>query len=98
MVERLKLEDRAAGLKALPDWHLREDREAISKTFRFRDFREAFAFMTQVALTAEKMNHHPEWSNVYRTVDVTLSTHDVGGLSELDLTLAAEIDRIAGRS
>jgi len=97
MAERLKPEDRAAGMKNLSDWHLCEGREAISKAFRFRDFREAFAFMTQVALVAEKMNHHPEWSNVYRNVDIVLSTHDVGGLSELDLKLAAEIDKIAAR-
>ncbi|GAB4516233.1 MAG: 4a-hydroxytetrahydrobiopterin dehydratase [Roseibium sp.] len=97
MAERLKPEDRAAGLKALPDWHLCDGREAISKSFRFHDFRDAFGFMTQVALVAEKMNHHPEWSNVYRSVDITLSTHDVGGLSRLDLDLAREIDRLAGR-
>lgn len=96
MAERLKPEDRAAGLKDLAGWHLCDDREAISKSFKFRDFREAFGFMTQVAITAEKMNHHPEWSNVYRTVDIVLSTHDVGGLSALDLKLAAEIDRLAG--
>jgi 4a-hydroxytetrahydrobiopterin dehydratase len=95
MVERLKPEDRAAGLNALPDWHLCEGREAISKSFKFRDFKEAFGFMTQVALAAEKMNHHPEWSNVYRSVDITLSTHDVGGLSVLDLKLAEVINRIA---
>jgi 4a-hydroxytetrahydrobiopterin dehydratase len=98
MVERLKPEDRAAGLNALPDWHLCEGREAISKSFKFRDFKEAFGFMTQVALAAEKMNHHPEWSNVYRSVDITLSTHDVGGLSVLDLKLAEAINRIAGSS
>lgn len=96
MVERLKPEDRAAGLKALPGWHLSDDREAIFKSFRFKDFKEAFGFMTQVALVAEKMNHHPDWSNVYRSVDITLSTHDVGGLSDLDLKLAAEIDGISG--
>jgi 4a-hydroxytetrahydrobiopterin dehydratase len=96
MAERLKPEDRAAGLKQLKDWHLCDGREAITKSFRFHNFREAFGFMTQVALMAEKMNHHPEWSNVYRTVDITLATHDVGGLSQLDLNLAAEIDRIAG--
>ncbi|MES0883768.1 4a-hydroxytetrahydrobiopterin dehydratase [Roseibium sp. SCP14] len=98
MVERLKPEDRAAGLTTLPDWHLCEGREAISKSFKFRDFKEAFGFMTQVALAAEKMNHHPEWSNVYRSVDITLSTHDVDGLSPLDLKLAAEIDRLANRN
>lgn len=95
MAERLKPEDRAAGLKTLPDWHLCEGREAITKSFRFKDFTQAFGFMTQVALVAEKMNHHPEWSNVYRSVDITLSTHDVGGLSALDLKLAEVINRIA---
>ncbi|MCX2725026.1 4a-hydroxytetrahydrobiopterin dehydratase [Roseibium salinum] len=98
MVERLKPEDRAAGLSALAGWHACEGRDAISKSFRFRNFREAFAFMTEVALVAEKMNHHPEWSNVYRSVDITLSTHDVDGLSKLDLELAAKIDKIANRN
>lgn len=97
MAERLKPEDRAAGLNALPGWHLCEGREAITKSFKLRDFREAFGFMTQIALVAEKMNHHPEWSNVYRSVDITLSTHDVGGLSKLDLDLATAIDKIADR-
>ncbi|MET1415975.1 4a-hydroxytetrahydrobiopterin dehydratase [Roseibium sp. HPY-6] len=95
MAERLKPEDRAAGLATLPEWQLCEGREAIFKSFKFKDFCEAFGFMTQVALVAEKMNHHPEWSNVYRTVDITLATHDVGGLSELDLDLAREIENIA---
>ncbi|GAA0785642.1 4a-hydroxytetrahydrobiopterin dehydratase [Roseibium denhamense] len=95
MVERLKPEDRAAGLSQLTEWHLCSGREAIQKSFKFQDFTEAFAFMTRVALIAEKMDHHPEWSNVYRTVDITLATHDVGGISVLDLKLAAEIDRIA---
>lgn len=96
MVERLKPEDRAGGLRDLAGWQMCDEREAIKKTFRFRDFSEAFGFMTRVALAAERLNHHPEWFNVYRTVDVTLSTHDVGGLSHLDLELAAEMDRIAG--
>ncbi len=96
MVERLKPEDRAAGLRDLDDLHLVEGREAISKSFKFRDFQEAFSFMTHVALAAEKMNHHPEWTNVYRTVDITLATHDVGGLSELDLKLARKINAIVG--
>jgi len=97
MADRLKPEDRAAGLKDLADWHLCDGREAISKSFKFRDFREAFGFMTEVALAAEKMDHHPEWFNVYRSVDITLSTHDAGGLTALDLKLAAQIDRIAKR-
>lgn len=97
MAERLKPEDRAAGLQKLPNWHLVPGREAISRSFKFKDFQEAFAFMTHVAFAAEKMNHHPEWANVYRTVDIVLATHDVGGLSELDLVLAKEIDRISGQ-
>ena len=94
MVERLKPEDRAEGLQVLGNWHLVEGRDAICRSFRFKDFRQAFAFMTEVALIAEKMDHHPEWKNVYRTVDVTLATHSVNGLSQLDLTLAAEMDRV----
>lgn len=97
MAERLKPEDRASGLRELTDWHLCEGREAISRSFKFHDFKEAFGFMTEVALEAEKMNHHPEWSNVYRNVDITLSTHDADGLTALDLKLAAQIDRIAKR-
>ncbi|MEP4768802.1 MAG: 4a-hydroxytetrahydrobiopterin dehydratase [Roseibium sp.] len=97
MVERLKPEDRAAGLQELSEWSLVDGRDAISKSFKFKDFIQAFGFMTQVALIAEKMNHHPEWFNVYRSVDITLSTHDVGGLSELDLKLARTIDTVAAR-
>jgi len=77
-------------------WSLVDGRDAIAKSFRFKDFSEAFGWMTRVALTAEKMDHHPEWSNVYRTVDVTLTTHDAGGLSELDLRLARRMDTLAG--
>jgi len=94
MAERLTLEDREAGLNSLRDWRLQDEREAIRRAFRFKNFQQAFAFMTHVAMTAEKMNHHPEWSNVYGSVDITLTTHDVGGLSELDLDLARRIDRI----
>ena len=95
MVERLKPEDRAAGLNDLPGWHMCEDREAISKSFKFHNFREAFAFMTQIALVAEKMNHHPEWFNVYNRVEVTLTTHDSDGVTELDLKLAAAMEAAA---
>jgi 4a-hydroxytetrahydrobiopterin dehydratase len=83
----------ALNVKSHPEaWHLEQDH--IRKTIVFKNFVEAFGFMTQVALVAEKMNHHPEWRNVYRTVEIHLTTHDVGGLSELDLTLAQHIDRI----
>ena len=85
------------GLSArLPGWRLAEGRDAIQKTFKFKDFSEAFGFMARAALVAEKMDHHPEWSNVYKTVDVTLSTHDAGGLTELDVKLAEAMDKIAG--
>lgn len=87
--------DRDDALRALPGWAMVEGRDAITRTFRFADFRAAFGFMAEVALVAEKMDHHPEWANVYRTVDITLSTHDAGGLTALDITLATAIDAIA---
>ncbi|GGB38960.1 putative pterin-4-alpha-carbinolamine dehydratase [Roseibium aquae] len=96
MASKLTAEERSAGLKALSGWKSVEGRDAIAKTYQFSDFNEAFGFMTRVALIAEKMDHHPEWFNVYKTVEVTLSTHDAGGLSMLDLKLAAQMDRIAG--
>ena len=74
------------------DWQLRDN--GIEREFRFRDFVEAFGFMTAVALSAERMNHHPEWSNVYNRVKIRLTTHDTGGVSERDYALAAEIDRL----
>lgn len=98
MKSPLKDTDRAALLTPLFDtgWTLVDGRDAIVKTFDFADFTEAFAWMTGVALAAEKMNHHPEWENVYRTVVVTLTTHDAGGLSELDVLLARRMDALAG--
>lgn len=83
-------------LSRLSGWTLRDDGKAILKTFRFRNFGEAFGFMTQCALAAEKLDHHPEWSNVYSRVEVTLSTHDVDGLTELDFKLAHRMDKAAG--
>jgi len=79
----------------LPGWRLVDERDAISRTFTFRNFNEAFGFMTRAALVAEAMNHHPEWFNVWNRVEVTLSTHDAGGLTERDLKLAEAMDRIA---
>ena len=75
-------------------WSMVEGRDAIQKTFLFKNFVEAFGFMTQAAIIAEKMNHHPEWSNVYRTVEVTLTTHDANGLSDLDIALARKMDAL----
>ena len=85
----------AAALAQLPGWSAVEGRDAIQKTFRFKDFNAAFGFMTRVALAAEKTDHHPEWFNVYKTVEVTLSTHDAGGLTERDVALAEAMDKIA---
>jgi 4a-hydroxytetrahydrobiopterin dehydratase len=95
MAEKLAADKHAAALGRLTGWSEVTGRDAISKTFTFKDFNEAFGFMSRVALVAEKMDHHPEWSNVYKTVSVTLSTHDAGGLTELDVKLAEAMDRIA---
>lgn len=96
MAGRLSPEERKAALGRLPRWTDVEGRDAIAKRFVFADFNAAFGFMTQVALVAEKMDHHPEWTNVYKTVDVTLSSHDAGGVSARDVQLAEAIERIAG--
>ncbi len=87
-----------AGRAALLDagWAMQDGRDAVKKTFVFKNFVEAFGFMTQSAIWAEKLNHHPEWSNVYKTVEVVLTTHDTGGLSALDAKLAAKMDALAG--
>jgi 4a-hydroxytetrahydrobiopterin dehydratase len=81
-----------AALAQLSGWSKVEGREAIFKSFKFKSFRDAFAFMTQAALLAEKMDHHPEWFNVYSRVDVTLATHSAGGVTELDVALAKAMD------
>jgi 4a-hydroxytetrahydrobiopterin dehydratase len=86
-----------AALYELKGWAKVSDRSAISRTFQFKDFNEAFGWMSRVALKAEKMDHHPEWSNVYRTVEVTLSTHDSGGVTSLDITLANFMNKTAGQ-
>jgi 4a-hydroxytetrahydrobiopterin dehydratase len=96
MAKRLEGAARAEALGKLKGWTPVDGRDAISRRFVFKDFNAAFGFMTRAALVAEKMDHHPEWSNVYKTVDVTLSTHDAGGLTELDVTLAQAMDAIAG--
>ena len=96
MAERLSADSRKQALGTLPGWAEVQGRDAIGKTFVFKDFNEAFGFMTRVALLAERADHHPEWSNVYKRVTIMLSTHEVGGLSERDFELAAEIDALAG--
>jgi 4a-hydroxytetrahydrobiopterin dehydratase len=95
MMTKLAIEDLKAALKRLPDWNLAKDREAIVRRFTFVDFDAAFAFMTRTALLAAKMDHHPEWSNVYNKVDVTLSTHDAGGVTKKDIDLATAMDGYA---
>lgn len=84
-----------AALAELDGWTMAEDALSIRKTFTFKTFRRAFAFMTESALSAEKMNHHPEWFNVYNRVEVTLTTHDAGGVTELDLKLAGAMNKAA---
>jgi 4a-hydroxytetrahydrobiopterin dehydratase len=93
---KLSGEARARTLARLKGWSEVSGRDAISKRFVFADFNEAFGFMSRVALMAEKLDHHPEWHNVYKTVDVTLSTHDAGGLTERDVKLAEAMDKFAG--
>ncbi|RMD90471.1 MAG: 4a-hydroxytetrahydrobiopterin dehydratase [Alphaproteobacteria bacterium] len=95
MVEKLTAKARIAALSDLAGWSEVEGRDAIAKTYRFGDFNAAFGFMSRVALLAEKMDHHPEWFNVYDRVEVTLTTHDAGGLSERDIRMARAMDRFA---
>ncbi len=93
---KLEGPNRAAALAALDGWSEVPGRNAITKSYKFNDFNEAFAFMTRVALAAEKADHHPEWFNVYNRVEVTLSTHDAGGVSKKDIALATFMDGAAG--
>jgi 4a-hydroxytetrahydrobiopterin dehydratase len=94
MVAKLTAVERAAALAELKDWHAVADRDAIQRSFRFGNFVEAFGFMTQVALLAEKADHHPEWSNVYNRVEIELTTHDADGLSARDVALAKAINAL----
>ena len=96
MVSQLDAAGRAALARDLPGWSMAEGRDAITRTFRFADFSEAWGFMSRVALLAEKHDHHPEWSNVWNRVEITLSTHDAGGLSARDVALAKAIDALLG--
>jgi len=95
MVRRLTDEERRAALAELDGWRPAEGREAFQKSFRFKDFNHAWGFMARAALMAEKMDHHPEWFNVYNRVDVTLTTHEAGGVTDRDVTLAKFLDSIA---
>jgi 4a-hydroxytetrahydrobiopterin dehydratase len=95
MGQKLSGEARNRALARLDGWSEVNGRDAIGKKFVFADFNAAFGFMTRVALTAEKLDHHPEWSNVYKIVDVILSTHDAGGLTDLDVKLAEAMDKFA---
>lgn len=94
MVEQLNEDQRAAALDRLGEWDYDDSRDALTRSFLFADFSEAFAFMTRVALLAEKADHHPEWSNVWNRVDILLTTHDAGGLSERDVKMAEAVDSL----
>ncbi|HEY1311490.1 MAG TPA: 4a-hydroxytetrahydrobiopterin dehydratase [Pseudolabrys sp.] len=96
MAEKLAGDARKTALGKLAHWSEVSGRDAITRKFTFKNFKEAFAFMTAVADIAEDMNHHPEWFNVYKTVEVTLSTHDAGGVTALDIKLAEAMDKLAG--
>ena len=96
MAQKLTADARKSALAKLTGWSEVQGRDAITRKFVFKDFNQAFGFMTRAALVAEKMDHHPEWFNVYKTVEVTLATHDSGGVTELDMKLAEAMDRIAG--
>lgn len=95
MLERLSVEARQAALAELAGWSETPGREAIGRTFIFKDFNEAFGFMSRAALVAEKKDHHPEWKNVYKTVEVVLATHDAGGVTRRDIELARTMNAIA---
>src|SRR6266852_2065658 len=98
MDEKLSGSARAAALAKLNGWNNVKGRDAISRKFTFKDFSEAFGFMARAALAAEKLGHHPEWFNVYDKVEVTLATHEAGGVTERDIKLAEEMDRLAAAS
>ena len=97
MPERLSAEARKSALQGLAGWSDVAGRDAIAKTFTFKDFNEAFGFMSRAALVAEKHDHHPEWRNVYKTVEVVLATHDAGGVTSRDIDLATAMNAIAGQ-
>ena len=97
MAQKLTAQARQSALAKLTGWSEVTGRDAITKTFTYKDFNEAFGFMSRVALVAEKNDHHPEWHNVYKTVDIVLSTHDAGGVTNNDIELAKAMNAIAGK-
>lgn len=96
MADKLSADARTDAVANLDGWSNVDGRDAIQKTFTFKNFNQAFGFMSRVAMMAEKMDHHPEWSNVYKTVEVTLATHDADGVTELDIKLATFMNKAAG--
>jgi len=98
MVEKLGSEALAQLAEQLPGWQLGTAPDAIHKSFKFKDFSTAFGFMTRVALIAEKLDHHPEWSNVYNRVEITLTSHDAAGLTKRDIAMAGAIDRLGAEA
>ena len=98
MTQKIAAAQRDATLAEISDWKPAEGRDAITRSFKFADFSQAFGFMTRVALAAEKLDHHPEWSNVWNRVAITLTSHDAGGLTELDVKLAKIIDGLAAQT
>jgi 4a-hydroxytetrahydrobiopterin dehydratase len=97
-MKKLEINERKRALAGLPGWREAEGRDAIAKAFTFKDFNEAFGFMARVALLAEKMDHHPEWFNVYNKVEVTLTTHDAGGVTDNDIAMATAMEAYASGS
>jgi 4a-hydroxytetrahydrobiopterin dehydratase len=95
VIAKLAAQDRDTAIGRLQGWTAVDGRDAIQKTFKFKDFTQAFGFMAQTALVAERMNHHPEWRNVWNTVEVVLTTHEAKGVTQRDVDLAAQMDRIA---
>lgn len=98
MAQTLDPRERQAARADLPHWQMVDGRDAISRSFKFADFSAAFGFMSRVALAAEKLDHHPEWQNVWNRVEITLSSHDAGGLTARDIKLAKIIDKLAGEA
>jgi 4a-hydroxytetrahydrobiopterin dehydratase len=95
MLKKLTAHERIEALRRVPDWQVLEGRDAIARQYRFADFNAAFGFMSRLALYAERVDHHPEWFNVYNRVEITLSTHDAGGLTQRDIDFAVFADRLA---